>query len=187
MYFMSPSYVTTIVDQSSNNYPSSFRSLGDDAPESLFCVGNVSLLNEQKALVVGTCTMNQQSVQKTDEMLSALKDYHIVNMASEGVEYYAQHSICEVNGKSIILLSGTNNIESFEYNDFKPLIDDVLASKGLIISLYDENDDFIDKYYNLNMVMLAMSDVVGCVEAEESANGIINEATKIGKEVRLVQ
>lgn len=186
MYFTSPSYATTIVDKSSNNYPSSLRSLGDDAPESLFCVGNVSLLNEQKALIIGKAAMDSQTVQKTDEMLSALKDYHIVNMANEGVEYYTQQSHCESNG-SIILLGGTNNLDSYEYDDFKPLIDDVLASKGLIISLYADNDDFIDKFYNLNMVLLAMSDVVGCVEAEDSANRIIIEAAKIGKEVRLVQ
>lgn len=182
MFFNQPSYNIISIKRGDCNYPASLLTLGVDAPETLYCIGNVSLLNKRMVLVVGTTTMNHQTVQKTDEMLPALSDYHIINMAEEGVEYYAQQSNCDVSGKSIILLSGTNNIDSFEYDDLKPLIDDVLTHEGLVFSLYND-DDFIDKYYDMNMVMLALSDVVGCLKGDKSTGTILNMANKIGKKV----
>jgi len=182
--FDRPTYQVTTVNKTDADYPRSLLKLKDDAPSTLYCIGNRTLLSQPKAAIIGTDNMDMMATIRTDKMLRDISnDYSIMNMASEGIEYYSLATARNTNHKTVMLLEGTYNIDSPDYDDVKPMIDDVIRDGGLVISMYDDNEPYIDQYYNHNHILVMLADVIGCPQYNRKCCDVVNYARKFKKEV----
>jgi len=185
MYFFNqPTYQVTTVNKTDTDYPRSLLKLKDDAPSTLYCIGNRTLLTKPKAAIIGADNMDMMTAIRTDKMLRDISiNYSIMNMASEGIEYYSLATAKDTNHKTVMLLEGTYNVDSPYYDDVKPMIDDVIKDGGLVISLYDDNAECIDHYYNHNHILVMLADVIGCPQYNRKCCDVVSYARKFKKEV----
>lgn len=124
--------IVTIIDAF---YPTMLKMI-EDAPLVLYCLGDLSLFQENKVLsVIGSRQPSSEAKPKMDHILTPLiqEGWLIVSGMARGVDGYAHTLTLSHQGKTIAVLGG-----GFEYiypKEHIPLFKKI-ASTGLVISEY---------------------------------------------------
>lgn len=170
----------TILD---DEYPVDMRNY-DDAPLSLYCKGDISLLNVPSFGIVGTRNPTKYGERVTEEFAEKLcKRFCIVSGMAKGVDGIAHRTALKSDGKTVAVLAcGVNIIYPRENRD----IYEQIAEKGLIVSEYPlgkraEQYDFPIR----NRIISGLSKAVLVTEAGKKSGTLhtINHAIKQGKDV----
>lgn len=172
MLFQDKKYVINKVNKGDKQYPAQLRQLSCH-PQTLYCIGNVELLDTPLVYITGEKVMDESLVLRTTNLLSELSsDFHIINMAKDGVECFSLTEASFLKARSIILLPWTINLD--DYDEFRPLIDDVIDNGGLVVSLYADDEEVYINNYSLTSVLAALARVSVVVN-----HGVKNEVSRV--------
>lgn len=168
-------------------YPE-FLSMLEDAPPKLYCIGDLNLLKEKRAAVVGArkCSeYGRQVALKLGEIL-AKNDIVTVSGMATGVDSFAHSGALKNQGKTIAVLGTGPDICYPRYN--KNIYEEI-CKKGLIISEHEPKTKAKPWHFpKRNRIISAISQVVAVVEAGVNSGSLITAeyAAEQGKEVLAV-
>lgn len=168
----------------SKNYPENLKNI-EQPPFTLFCKGDVSLLNSEGIAVVGTRSPTSYGKIITEKFCKGLveNDFTIISGLAYGVDSISHQTALQNNGKTIAVLGGG-------FNNIYPSANENLAKriveKGLLISEY--NPSFKPTIYSFpfrNRIIAALSKGVLITEAGEKSGSLHTKefALEMGKEI----
>ncbi len=154
-----------IVTQASPHFPESLRHI-DDAPTTLFCMGNVHLLKSEAVAIVGTRRMTKYGAEVTDLFAKqlAMAGLTIVSGLGDGVDSKAHKATLDVNGKTIAVLgSGFHHIYPATN---VALAKSIVDKGGLLVSEYVPDEKAKVYYFpTRNRIIAGLSKGVLITEA----------------------
>jgi DNA processing protein len=168
----------------SKNYPENLKNI-EAPPFTLFCKGDISLLNSEGIAVVGTRTPTSYGKIVTEQFCRGLvqNDFTIISGLACGVDTIAHKTALENNGKTIAVLGGgfDNIYPAMNINLSKQIIEN-----GLLVSEYRPN--FNPTVYTFpfrNRIIAGLSKGVLITEAGEKSGALHTKefALEMGKEV----
>ena len=116
-------------------FPEEFRKIGDDCPNKIYAMGNVSLLREgEKVAVIGSRNVSEEGQKAAYEISRRLaeEDKVIVSGLALGCDTSAHRGCIDANGKTIaIVATGLDNVYPRENT---ALQEEILQKGGLILS-----------------------------------------------------
>lgn len=176
-----------VIYKSDAAYPP-FLSELDDAPEKLYCIGDLNLLNKKSVAVVGArkCSEYGRQVAMLIGKVLATNDVVTVSGMAQGIDSVAHSSALKNNGKTIAVLGTGPDICYPKYNRY---IYEEICNKGLVISEYEPGT--LAKPWHFprrNRIISAISDAVVVVEASANSGSLITSeyAAEQGKEILAV-
>ena len=168
----------------SEDYPESLKEI-DQPPYTLFCLGDISLLNSDGIAVVGTRTPTQYGKIITADFVKGLvlNDFTIISGMAAGVDTVAHKTALENGGKTIAVLGG-----GFEhvYPAFNAELFKKIAKGGLIVSEYTPSTKpALYTFPFRNRIIAGLSKGVLITEAGEKSGALHTKeyALESGKEV----
>ena len=168
-----------IIDKNSPLYPKSFLSLSD-APEALYAVGNVALLQERKITMVGSRRTPAYALKIGAQIAKELSSaFVIVTGTADGGDGAAIEGALSGSGKVICLLAG--GFSAIPQGNL-PLLKRV-AEHGLLLSphTYDTPVRAFSYEYR-NKLLAAMGEGVLVLGAAEKSGALIT--AKYGKQMQ---
>lgn len=172
--------LVTIADE---EYPDSLK-VYSDAPVSLYCKGDVSLLKSNIFAVVGTRYPTKYGVRVTEEFVGDLSSrFTIVSGMARGVDSVAHRACLNNFGKTIAVLGCGVDVVYPPEN--KGLYDEIVE-RGLVISEYQPGEGAnAHNFPARNRIISGLSRGVLVTEAGEKSGTIltINYALEQGKDV----
>ena len=168
----------------SENYPKKLLEL-DFPPQTLFCIGDVSLLGTDCIGVVGTRTPTPYGKIVTEKFTRGLceNNFTIVSGLAAGVDTVAHRTALDNNGKTIAVLGG-----GFEhiFPSFNLELAKRIAKEGLLISEY--RPSFTPAQYTFplrNRIIAGLSLGILITEAGERSGALHTKefALELGREV----
>ena len=160
----------SIVTANSRNYPRILERLSDRPPV-IYVRGNISLLKNKCATVVGTRNMTKKGKEIARETAEKLIDegYLLVSGGADGIDSVALSVSLEKDKPSVVVLAV--DIDKCYPVSNKNLIDAV-AKNGVVISEYPP--DANARYFaTRNRILAALSDVLYVIEAPEKSGALI--------------
>jgi DNA processing protein len=136
------------LDIQSVNYPSMLKSI-KKPPETLYALGNISLLNKPSVAIVGTRKPSEDGISAAKEVskIYGAQGLSIISGLANGVDSIAMESALEINTPLIgVLPSSLDNIVP---KSNEPLAEKILKNNGLLISEYPEATK-VQKYHFIN-------------------------------------
>ena len=136
------------LDIQSVNYPSMLKSI-KKPPETLYALGNISLLNKPSVAIVGTRKPSEDGISAAKEVskIYGAQGLSIISGLANGVDSIAMESALEINTPLIgVLPSSLDNIVP---KSNEPLAEKILKNNGLLISVYPEATK-VQKYHFIN-------------------------------------
>lgn len=169
-------------------YPDAFREM-PDPPLTLFCRGDVSLLQKSPMLaVVGTRKNTSYGRRVTEHFVGELSnDFVIVSGLALGIDSLAHRVTLTKKGKTIAILGGGLNNVYPQAN--AGLAREICEKGGLVFSEFKPSEEpSAYKFPMRNRLLAALSDGVLLVEAglKSGAFGTIDFATEMGKNIFVV-
>lgn len=168
----------------SEGYPSKLRDL-DFPPQTLFCLGDVSLLDSECIAVVGTRTPTPYGKIITEKFVKGLSEnnFTIVSGLAAGVDTISHKTALDNGGKTIAVLGG-----GFEhiFPSFNIELAKRIAKEGLLISEY--RPSFVPAQYTFplrNRIIAGLSLGVLVTEAGEKSGALHTKeyALELGREI----
>ena len=161
------------IDFQSVYYPEKLRGI-PKPPQQLFCVGDISLLNEKSVGVVGSRKFTVYGKQVSMMIGRRLADSGIpvVSGLAYGIDAFAHQGTLQGNGKCIAVLGSGFNKMSPEKN--KMLMKELLDEGGLVVSEYEP--DFSAEPWTFpqrNRIISGLSDALIVVEANYNSGSLI--------------
>ncbi|MDD4110406.1 MAG: DNA-processing protein DprA [Clostridia bacterium] len=168
----------------SESYPESLKNI-ETPPFTLFCKGDISLLNTDGIAVVGTRMPTSYGRIITEQFCKGLvqNDFTIISGLAAGVDTISHRTTLENKGKTIAVLGGG-------FDNLYPAMNAQLAQqiveKGLLISEYRPN--FAPTVYTFpfrNRIIAAISKGVLITEAGDKSGSLHTKefALEMGREV----
>lgn len=144
------------------------------APEKLYAMGNIELLQNKAIAIVGTRTNTEYGEECTKKFASKLAKIGltIVSGLAEGIDSIAHKSAMKKEGRTIAVLgSGFNNIFPKEN---KKLFNEILENDGCVISEYPQNEEKKSSNFpTRNRIIAGLSKGVLVVEAKSRSGSSI--------------
>ena len=152
----------------------------EDCPESLYCVGNIDLLNEPSIAVIGSRNCTDYGIMVCKDFCRDFAQYGIpiVSGLARGIDGVAGREVIENGGKTIAVLGGgINNISPKVNID---LAYKIVESGGLIVSEYaPDTFAYTWQFHMRNRIISGLSEGLLVVEAaEHSGTAITAEYAK---------
>lgn len=129
-----PDYSVTEVKKGSSEYSRLLEETGRDAPDTLYCIGDISLLNRKAAAVVGARKASQYGKWAAYNLGRKLAGYGIVTVSglAYGCDAEAHRGALSAGGRTIAVL-GTGPDVCYPAAN-KPVYDEIVKNGGLIVS-----------------------------------------------------
>ena len=170
------------IPKNAPEYPAAWRSLSD-APETLYALGNLSLLQTHKLAIVGSRRTPANVVKIGEELAKQLsQSYTLVTGTADGGDTVAIRGALSGSGKLICLLAGgfaylpQGNLDLFER----------VAKTGLLLSLHPfETEIRAFSYEYRNKLLSALCDGALILSAGEKSGALITAkyAKEFGKKL----
>ena len=177
----------TCVTYYSDSYPQKLMDIYDP-PMTLFCKGDVSLLDVQSIAVVGTRKISAYGKRVTENFTYALAHYFcIVSGLAYGVDAIAHETALSVKGKTIAVLGG--GLNKIYPSAHTWLADKIVASGGLLVSEYPPDASSLTYHFpQRNRIVSALSKgVLVCAAPLKSGTfSTVEFALDQGKDVFVV-
>lgn len=158
-----------------------------DCPKKLYCLGNVDLLKERKAVaVVGSRRMSEYGKWVVGKMVPELVKHNIVIVSGMafGVDAEAQRVCIENGGKTIAVLASGVDVVSPKGNRW--LYEMILKNRGLIASEYKNGmKASAEKFLVRNRIISGLSLGVLVIEGAKRS-GAMNTAAQGARQGREV-
>ena len=161
------------IDDKSIEYPARLREI-PNPPKQLYCLGDISLLQEKSIAVVGSrkFTVYGKCVAQMIGKKFAQCGVPVVSGLANGIDSFAHQGMMEVKGKGIgVLGSGIKQMgPRRNYN----LMLDMIDAGGLVVSEY-EPDEPANKatFPQRNRIISGISEAVVVVEANFNSGALI--------------
>ena len=171
----------------SDAYPQKLKDIYDP-PMTLFCKGDISLLDVQSIAVVGTRKIAAYGKRVTENFTYALAHYFcIVSGLAYGVDAIAHETALSVKGKTVAVLGGgVNKVYPSAHNW---LADKIVANGGLLVSEYPPQASSLAYHFpQRNRIVSALSKgVLVCAAPLKSGTfSTVEFALEQGKDVFVV-
>lgn len=157
------------------NYPNLLTQISDP-PKTLYCRGNIQLLNTICFGVVGARKLTAYGKEVTSNIARDLSrsGFTVVSGLALGIDAIAHTSTLDFNGKTIAVLgSGVDDNNIFPRTNFR-LAMDILDNDGLIISEYPEGFHANEKTFpQRNRIISGLSKGVIVIEADLKSGALI--------------
>ena len=113
-----------------------------DPPNTLYCRGNLNLLNKTCFAVVGTRKLTSYGKEVTQNMVRGLVQagFVIVSGLALGIDAVAHQTTLDCEGKTIAVLGGGVSDKSIGPQTNLPLARNILNNDGLLISEYPDGE-----------------------------------------------
>ncbi len=159
--------------QKDERYPKLLSQI-HDTPKTLYCRGNLDLLESDCFAVVGTRKLTSYGKETTNNIVGGLvgAGFTIVSGLAMGIDAVAHQAALDWGGKTIAVLgTGIKNI--YPPSNIN-LANEILNSNGLIISEYAENEPgYKSNFPERNRIISGLSRGVLVVEADEISGSLI--------------
>lgn len=179
-------FMENIIKKESKNYPTLLAQTGD-APKQLYYKGTWDpTLFENCLAVVGTRRMTSYGRRVTEELVGeiAAQGITIVSGFMYGIDATAHKAALKVGGKTIAVMPC--GIDMIHPSDQADLYQEILDSKGLVISEYEGNfKPLLWTYPKRNRIVAGLSRATLVVEAGEKSGSLITAgfAKKYGRKL----
>lgn len=177
------------VNMKSKYYPERLRHI-INPPKSIFCLGNMSLLNYDKNIaIIGSRRFSKYGERATREFAYSLakEDICVVSGFAKGIDSIAHTSCLSANGKTIAVLGSGLNVIYPKENTY--LFNKIIENDGLIISEYPLGTKPQKQHFpTRNRIISGLSDGVLVIEAKEKSgtNITVDFALEQGKDVFVI-
>lgn len=157
----------------------------EEAPEQLYCIGDLSLLEMPKMAIVGARKCSDYGKRAALQMGELLARYNIVTVSgmAKGVDSYAHQGALNKKGKTIAVLGCGVDI-CYPYAN-KKLYEDI-KKEGLVVSEYPPGTVAMPYMFpQRNRIISGLSEAVAVMEAGLKSGSLITAVTAAaqGKEV----
>ena len=161
------------IDIESKEFPDKLRHI-PNPPQQLFCVGDIGLLQEKSAGVVGSrkYTMYGKSVATMVGRSFAMSGIPLVSGLAYGIDGFAHEGVLQVDGKGIGVLGSGLRMMSPAKN--RKLMFDLLDAGGLVVSEYEP--EFPAEAWSFparNRIISGLSEILIVVEANHNSGALI--------------
>ena len=181
---MNKTYNIEVIKKTDNMFPWFLKEM-EDAPEALFCIGDISLLTNRAAAVVGArkCSeYGRQTALKTGEMLAQNGVVTVSGMAV-GIDSAAHAGALKAGGKTIAVLGCGPDIC---YPKVNRRLYEKICERGLVVSEFKPGTEARPWHFPMrNRIIAALSEIVTVIEAMSGSGALITalKAAEQGKEV----
>ena len=179
------------ITKTSELFPQSLLSIGNDCPEKLYLMGNIDLLKQEKAVaIIGARAADRNGCSKAYSLAAdfAKKGYVVVSGLALGCDSSAHRGCLAAHGKTIAIVgSGLDIVHPVENTDLQELI---LKQQGLIISEQPIGTKATPKtLVRRNRLQAALSQMVVVAQCPAKSGTLytVDFARQYGKEVRAAQ
>lgn len=157
----------------------------EDAPEQIYCIGDISLLKLPKVSVVGARKCSNYGKSAAIKLGGILAEHNIVTVSgmARGIDSFAHQGALDKNGKTIAVLGCGADVCYPPANRF---LYETIAEKGLIISEYPPGTKAMPYMFpQRNRIISGLSAAVVVIEAGLKSGSLITAVTAAaqGKEV----
>ena len=171
----------------SDTYPQKLKDIYDP-PLTLFCKGDVDLLQAQSLAVVGTRKISAYGKRVTENFTYALAHYFcIVSGLAYGVDAIAHETTLSVKGKTIAVLGG--GLNKIYPTAHTWLADKIVANGGLLVSEYPPDASSLAYHFpQRNRIVSALSKglLVCAAPLKSGTFSTVEFALEQGKDVFVV-
>ena len=181
---MSYSNKIEVIEKIDDVYPEYLKKI-ENGPERLYCIGNVDLLKNKAAAVVGARKCSEYGRQVALKMGGILAQHNVVTVSglAEGIDVSSHIAALKEGGKTIAVLGTGPDICYPRQNKH---IYEEICQNGLIISEYEPKTMAKPWHFpRRNRIISAISEVVVVVEASANSGSLITPeyAAEQGKEI----
>ncbi len=160
----------------------------EESPETLYCIGDESLLTTRAVAVVGArkCSQYGRQIAMQTGKILAENSVTVISGMAAGIDGYAHRGAIEGNGKTIAVLGCGPDIC---YPESNRKIYEHICEEGLVISEYPPGTNPRPWFFPMrNRLISAFSEMVVVVEAGKESGSIITaeKAAEQGKEIMAV-
>lgn len=175
---------TTIIYREDDLFPYYLKNI-NDPPESIYCAGDISLLNMDGVAVVGARKCSEYGRQTALKIGNVLANNNIVTVSgmAEGIDSAAHLGALKAGGKTIAVLGSGIDIcyPKNNMNLYKRILEE-----GLLVSEYPPGTKPRPFFFpRRNRIISAISKAVTVVEASSGSGSLITAeiAAEQGKEI----
>lgn len=163
-----------VIDRNDRRYSAMLYMIGKGAPQKLYCIGNVSLLNRKSAAVVGARKATPYGKWAAFHIGKKLGEYDIVVVSgmAYGCDAEAHRGALSVHGPTIAVL-GSGVLVCYPKRN-RMLYDSIIQNGGLIVSEHPPETYPLPAYFaERNRIISGLSHVVAVTEAGLSSGSLI--------------
>ncbi|OGN08456.1 MAG: DNA protecting protein DprA [Candidatus Yanofskybacteria bacterium RIFCSPHIGHO2_01_FULL_45_42] len=162
------------INQKLKKYPNLLRQIAD-APQELYCRGNLELLDSPCFAVVGTRKLTSYGKEAAERLVSELANHFtIVSGLAYGIDAMAHQAALDADGKTIAVLGAGVNDECIGPPSNFNLAMEILKNDGLIVSEYPAGFHANPKTFpQRNRIISGLSKGVLVVEADFDSGSLI--------------
>ena len=163
-----------IISRSDRQYSFMLQMIGRGAPEKLYCIGDVSLLNRKSAAVVGARKATPYGKWAAYNLGRKLAEYGIVVVSgmAYGCDAEAHRGALSAKGGTIAVLGSGVSVCYPKRN--RILYDEIIKNGGLILSEHPPDTLPLPPYFaERNRIISGLSHVVSVTEAGLSSGSLI--------------
>jgi len=157
------------------NYPKLLSQIADP-PQTLYCRGNLELLNKTCFAVVGTRKLTSYGKEVTQNLVRGLVQagFVIVSGLAFGIDAVAHQTTLDCGGKTIAVLGGGVGDKNIGPQTNLPLARNILNNDGLLISEYSEKEGIFPVNFAVrDRIVSGLSKGVLVIEAPEKSGALI--------------
>ena len=165
-------YPVIELTRDSPQYPQRLQQISD-APERIFCRGNIELLNSECFAVVGTRMITGYGKEAVQKIVPGLaRHFTIVSGLALGIDACAHRTTLDCAGKTIAVLGTPVSDPSPRSNN--QLAKDILNNAGLLVSEYETaNEVFKGNFAERDRIISGLARGVLVVEGDEKSGSLI--------------
>ena len=161
------------IRMSDKDYPNRLLNI-PDPPETLYCIGDISLLKSKKSLaVVGSrkCSEYGRQVAQKTGMTAAQNKVTVISGMANGIDTSAHLGTLKENGKTVAVLGTGVDVVYPRSNE---MLYDEISKKGLIVSEYPPGTrGTVFTFPQRNRIISGLSDGVAVIEAGPNSGALI--------------
>jgi DNA processing protein len=147
-----------------------------DFPKTIYCRGNLDLLNKTCLAVVGTRKLTSYGKEVTQNIVRDLvkTGFVIVSGLAFGIDSIAHQTTLDVSGKTIAVLGGGVEDKHVGPQTNLPLAQNILKKGGLLLSEYSGQENIRPANFALrDRIISGLSKGVIVIEAPEQSGALI--------------
>lgn len=174
-----------ILTTNNKEFPDQLKNI-PNPPKTLYCSGDISLMQEQSIAVVGTRRMTEYGKRVVQEMVECWVKCGLVIVSglAMGIDAQAHRSCIEAGGKTIAIIP--SHVSEIEPKVNKNLAMKIIDSKGLILSEHPrETQVYPHSFLERNRLISGLASAVIVIEAAQKSGALstANHALEQGKEI----
>lgn len=177
-----------IIDFDDEEYPNALK-LIDEMPISLYCIGNLELLNKESVSIIGSRYPLRQAsaISRTLGRIFSNAKINVVSGLARGIDKYAHLGALDTNNKLTIGVLGSGiDIDSFYPYENKHVRDRIINEGGLIISEYPIGSAPLRYHFPYrNRIISGLASKIFVIQASKNSGSLItvDYALNQGKDV----